>query len=858
MAAGTEAASGHSSRGSSAALQSSLDRRFRGVTNTMESIQKLSTWCIENKKYHNLIVRYWMKWLKKSGASHRLNLFYLANDVIQNCKRKNAIVYRTSFSEVLPEATLLVKDAKVRKSVERILNIWEERSVYPEEMISELRAGLSRKAPSTGGSSTTPVNPKVAMKSKIVAEFVPQAFIEQLTVHKHSVEEAELKEKQLAALRVDVCSTEALKRLKDKAGGKKFSQDFEEGSTKLQDFVSFLDKQVKRGPPLLETLNNADVFYEMQYKEVKIIANAYKTFANRVMHLKRKLDTLKSGLPGLEDSPVPSPSEDAPSPTGSESPFHDMEPGSTSIDGDEVGLILGDAPSPLSSPGASPLQSVQHGEKDNRDVEDMELSEGEETESLSIIVEERVEKPAPIAVPSPITVNSQPLLAQEGNPEKQTPPPATPATPLLNLANVDLGKISSILSSLTSVMKSTGVSPVSRTSPGTPSTPSSQSSALKTPTTTPGGLPLAPNPLASILSRVDISPQGLLSALSKTQSPSAGLQGASHLQSVPSAASGGHNPSSTVPLRGPSSNPTETTPTLSPALTQSPVPTPAPALNHKPLPGNGAYKQEMERKAGQEPEKGRESTPPVSSSPSSLESKINKFLQGNPGIRAFNLSDGQGSCSNSPLLAAENLDGTPVRDEAPGTPTQDEIMDQPGTEPFMTTGCGPTGGPLGPPSHNDGIRAGPNADATSLGRAENQEFGRNKGYLSPTAYHGNSWEAPNSSQAQYGDGPAHSHDYRPLRHTDPTPGPRDAIQDGYCAGPGNLPHRLGDFYDSVREGAGEGERRGPTAVFLPVSFSSSLLCFWHILLTLFLSLTLPVSSLFPFLSPKFIWSQMVI
>lgn len=61
--------------------------------------------------------------------------------------------------------------------------------------------------------------------------------------------------------------------LADKAGGKKFSKDFEEGSAQLQEFVKFFDKQSKTGPPLLEALSHADIFYEMQYKEVKIVAN---------------------------------------------------------------------------------------------------------------------------------------------------------------------------------------------------------------------------------------------------------------------------------------------------------------------------------------------------------------------------------------------------------------------------------------------------------------------------------------------------------------------------------------------------------------------------------------------------------
>lgn len=62
----------------------------------------------------------------------------------------------------------------------------------------------------------------------------------------------------------------------DKAGGKKFAKDFEEGSAKLQEFVSILEGQVKKGPVLLEALQNADVFYEMQYKEVKIVTKVSK------------------------------------------------------------------------------------------------------------------------------------------------------------------------------------------------------------------------------------------------------------------------------------------------------------------------------------------------------------------------------------------------------------------------------------------------------------------------------------------------------------------------------------------------------------------------------------------------------
>lgn len=59
----------------------------------------------------------------------------------------------------------------------------------------------------------------------------------------------------------------------DKAGGKKFSKDFEEGSAQLQEFIKLLNGHCKTGAPLMQVLGNADIFYETQYKEVKIVAN---------------------------------------------------------------------------------------------------------------------------------------------------------------------------------------------------------------------------------------------------------------------------------------------------------------------------------------------------------------------------------------------------------------------------------------------------------------------------------------------------------------------------------------------------------------------------------------------------------
>uniref|UniRef100_A0A3Q3KX19 Regulation of nuclear pre-mRNA domain-containing protein 2 n=1 Tax=Mastacembelus armatus TaxID=205130 RepID=A0A3Q3KX19_9TELE len=674
MAAGPVAASGGS-------LESTLDRKFQSVTNTMDSIQGLSSWCIENKKYHSLIVRHWMKSLRKSDASHRLNLLYLANDVIQNCKRKNAIVYRTAFAEVLPGAFLLVNrdnNLKVVKSAERILSIWEDRGVYSGTLITDLRSCLVKEdsPPVTPVEKKTPVESKSDLQSKVVAEFVPQALIDQLCKYKRSVEEVDLREKQLAAMRVDIFSSDALKKLKDKAGGKKFSKDFEEGSAQLQEFVKFFEKQSKTGPPLLEALSNADIFYEMQYKEVKIVANAYQTFANRVTHLKRKLDTLKATLPDLDESPIPSPSADAPSPTGSESPFHDLE--LAHPDPDLDGSAMDDeaeppAPSPLSSLGGSPRPLEALGDNDNREVEDMDLSE-EEVDSGGIIVEEQVERPAHPEVTTPVPANKEPSKATE-QPVKQVPPPV--ASPEDILESVDLSKIGSILNSLSSVIKNTG--PTVESPPAAPPAGTSVKTASPTSVSSQDA-----NSLVNLLSKLDASPEELLGALSKVQGQSS-LEGITSLLSSPAAnvssdscstakmspasssTSASAVPSQSLFLSSVASVPSS----LSSSVTQS-TSSQAPIQTSNPA---SALVQALHKDMDLATE------PDPSLSSKSLESKIHSFLQGNPAFSAFDLGFSTnrvlGGDNLNPVVGTDTQDGTPVRDEGGSTPTQDEIMDKP-------------------------------------------------------------------------------------------------------------------------------------------------------------------------------------
>lgn len=74
---------------------------------------------------------------------------YLANDVIQNSKKKGP-EYSTSFSSAIlskafSDISQKCDDEKTFKSLERILNIWNERGVYESDKIKEFEANLKKK-----------------------------------------------------------------------------------------------------------------------------------------------------------------------------------------------------------------------------------------------------------------------------------------------------------------------------------------------------------------------------------------------------------------------------------------------------------------------------------------------------------------------------------------------------------------------------------------------------------------------------------------------------------------------------------------------------------------------------------------
>lgn len=126
-----------------------LAEKLSKLNSTQQCIETLSHWCIFHRSKAELVVTTWDKQFHNSEMAQQVPLLYLANDILQNSKRKgNEFV--TEFWKVLPSALKAVVDKgddRGKNVVSRLVNIWEERRVFGSQKQSLKDAMLGEQLP---------------------------------------------------------------------------------------------------------------------------------------------------------------------------------------------------------------------------------------------------------------------------------------------------------------------------------------------------------------------------------------------------------------------------------------------------------------------------------------------------------------------------------------------------------------------------------------------------------------------------------------------------------------------------------------------------------------------------------------
>lgn len=129
------------------------------LNNTQQSIQTTSQWCLFHYRHSKDIVQLWFNMflypdssIDQSEQNYKLTLFYLCNDLVQFAKKKESKFksYLKEFSEILPQIIENISsdstNAHLKEKYSRVLNVWNQRSIFPSNFILNLQNILNNKS----------------------------------------------------------------------------------------------------------------------------------------------------------------------------------------------------------------------------------------------------------------------------------------------------------------------------------------------------------------------------------------------------------------------------------------------------------------------------------------------------------------------------------------------------------------------------------------------------------------------------------------------------------------------------------------------------------------------------------------
>lgn len=126
-----------------------LADKLSKLNSTQQCIETLSHWCIFHRSKAEVVVATWNQQFRSSEMAQKVPLLYLANDILQNSRRKgNEFVIE--FWKVLLAALKDVNnkgDDQGKKVVSRLVKIWDERKVFGSKAHNLLDIMLRDEAP---------------------------------------------------------------------------------------------------------------------------------------------------------------------------------------------------------------------------------------------------------------------------------------------------------------------------------------------------------------------------------------------------------------------------------------------------------------------------------------------------------------------------------------------------------------------------------------------------------------------------------------------------------------------------------------------------------------------------------------
>jgi len=121
--------------------EATLERKLHELRDSQKEIQAVSAYVCHHRQHFKAVVKVWYKYLKMIPLGRKLTAMYVANDIVQNSKKRGpeyAREFGTVLRKVFEHLAGLEFDDKTIMSLVRLRGIWQERQIFDKRILDEI------------------------------------------------------------------------------------------------------------------------------------------------------------------------------------------------------------------------------------------------------------------------------------------------------------------------------------------------------------------------------------------------------------------------------------------------------------------------------------------------------------------------------------------------------------------------------------------------------------------------------------------------------------------------------------------------------------------------------------------------
>ncbi|KAL3276030.1 hypothetical protein HHI36_020759 [Cryptolaemus montrouzieri] len=304
-------------------------KKLNDLNNSSQSIQTLSLWLIHHRKHYSTIVKIWYReLLKAKDSKKKLTYMYLANDVIQNSRKKGP-EYGQEFVLLLKKAFEHMSGCSedITNSLERLLGIWDDREIYNKVQITEFKHALllsadaqqSKKLKTNHKKSKSPSRERKKSENEVMVEVdgklethvhlsphtpagdppEPEELIKAIQDLECNIASAdEVVRQRIAQLPKEVAEVSMLSKIEDKAEAEKLSIQVNEAVCLLNAYNERLAKEMEHRKKVSAMLRD---FLEVQQELLAQAEQNLEEYQEKLVKVYTVRQELKSHIQNLPD-----------------------------------------------------------------------------------------------------------------------------------------------------------------------------------------------------------------------------------------------------------------------------------------------------------------------------------------------------------------------------------------------------------------------------------------------------------------------------------------------------------------------------------------------------------------------------